>query len=116
MKLIIDIPEETYNLLKTSGVDWLGAEHILDAVSKGTPLPKRHVRLIDVERLYDDFESMASKSVYQIDITFTRQSGGYHTSNVKHMWHMFLGCSGLTSLEMNMLNTMNCNGEMLGKL
>lgn len=47
MKLIIDIPEETYNLLKTSGVDWLGAEHILDAVSKGTPLPKGHGNIYD---------------------------------------------------------------------
>ena len=26
----------------------------------------------------DDFESMAKKDVYQIDITFTRNSGGYH--------------------------------------
>ena len=29
----------------------------------------------------DDFESMASKSVYRIDITFTRQSGGYHDAS-----------------------------------
>lgn len=57
MKLIIDIPEEAYNLLKTSGVDWLGAEHILDAVSKGTPLPEGHGDLIDrsevIKNLFD---------------------------------------------------------------
>lgn len=49
MKLVIDIPEEAYKLLQTDGVDWLGAEHILNAVANGTPLPKHHGRLIDAE-------------------------------------------------------------------
>lgn len=38
MKLMIDMPEETYNLLQNGGVDWLGAEHILDRVANGIPL------------------------------------------------------------------------------
>lgn len=38
MKLLIEIPEEAYKLLQTDGVDWLGAEHILKAVTDGTPL------------------------------------------------------------------------------
>ena len=37
MKLLIDIPEQAYNVLKDQGVDWLGAEHILNAVSNGKP-------------------------------------------------------------------------------
>ena len=37
MKLIIDIPKQALNVLKNEGVDWLGTEHILDAVSKGIP-------------------------------------------------------------------------------
>ena len=48
MQIVIDIPEEAYNLLQNDGVDWLGAEHILNAVANGTPLPKGHGRLIDV--------------------------------------------------------------------
>lgn len=40
MKIVIDIPEEAYKLLNNEGVDWLGAEHILNAVANGTPLPK----------------------------------------------------------------------------
>ena len=47
MKIVIDIPEEAYNLLQNEGVDWLGAEHILDAVANGMPLPKGHGDLID---------------------------------------------------------------------
>ena len=38
MKRVIDISEEAFNLLNNGGVDWLGAEHILDAVANGTPL------------------------------------------------------------------------------
>lgn len=40
MKLIIDIPKNAYDLLQGEGVDWLGAEHILDAVAKGKPVEK----------------------------------------------------------------------------
>jgi len=38
MKLLIEISEEAYKLLQTDGVDWLGAEHILNAVANGKPL------------------------------------------------------------------------------
>lgn len=49
MQIVIDIPEEAYNLLKGDGVDWLGAEHILSCVEKGKILPKGHGRLIDAD-------------------------------------------------------------------
>lgn len=54
IELVIKIPKEAYNLLKTSGVDWLGAEHILDAVSNGIPLPKGHGDLKDFQKMYAD--------------------------------------------------------------
>ena len=47
VELVIKIPNGAYNLLKTSGIDWLGAEHILNAVANGTPLPKGHGNLKD---------------------------------------------------------------------
>lgn len=56
VELVIKIPNEAYNLLKTSGVDWLGAEHILNAVANGTPLPKGHGRLIDGSKLKVELE------------------------------------------------------------
>lgn len=45
------MPEEAYKLLKNKGVDWLGAEHILNAVANGKPLPKGHGRLKDVDKM-----------------------------------------------------------------
>ena len=51
MKVLIDIPEEAYNLLQNDGVDWLDTKHILDRVAKGTPLPKGHGDLIDRREL-----------------------------------------------------------------
>ena len=49
MQIVIEIPKGAYELLQTDGVDWLGAEHILDAVAKGTQLPEHHGRLIDAK-------------------------------------------------------------------
>ena len=45
VELVIKIPKEAYQLLKNEGVDWLGAEHILNAVSNGTVIPKGHGNL-----------------------------------------------------------------------
>ena len=42
MKIVIDIPEQALDVLKNEGVDWLDAEHILDAVSKGIPYEEKH--------------------------------------------------------------------------
>lgn len=55
MKIVIDIPEAAYKLLQSDeGVDWLGAEHILQAVSSGEPLPKGHGRLVDISKIDKD--------------------------------------------------------------
>ena len=54
MKLAIEIPEEAYKLLKTDGVDWLGAEHILNAVANGKPLGS----------VFDDIKADIEKARY----------------------------------------------------
>ena len=51
MQIVIDIPEEYYNLLKgfddeTCSMDMLLLKH-------GTPLPKGHGRLIDADAIWD---------------------------------------------------------------
>ena len=56
MQIVIDIPEELYNYMQTEG----GYDEHLDrrfdyqirfAVKDGTPLPKKHGRLIDADKL-----------------------------------------------------------------
>ena len=54
IELVIKIPKEAYKLLQTDGVDWLGAEHILDAVANGTVL-EPHGDLKDVSKLESDW-------------------------------------------------------------
>ena len=55
MKIVIDIDEEYYELVKHSvvkeGQDFLPYK----IIANGTPLPKGHGRLIDAEELYGDF-------------------------------------------------------------
>lgn len=55
MQVVIEIPEEAYNLLKGDGVDWLGAEHILSCVAEGKVLPKGHGDLIDRSKIAFDY-------------------------------------------------------------
>ena len=64
MKIVIDIPETEYELLKTSGVvDWLGEEHILSIVANGKPLPKGHGRLIEAnEELFQSIRKYCGKN------------------------------------------------------
>jgi hypothetical protein len=57
MKIIIDIPETAYRLLNNGGVDWLGTEYILSAVAKGTPLPKGHGRLGDLDKIKKEMQN-----------------------------------------------------------
>lgn len=52
MKIVIDITEEAYKLLKNKRVLDNIAESI---IANGTPLPKGHGRLIDADALYEDF-------------------------------------------------------------
>lgn len=57
MQIVIDITEEAYNILQNDGVDWLGAEHILDRVANGTPLPKGHGKIGDLDVLREEVSS-----------------------------------------------------------
>jgi hypothetical protein len=65
VELVIKIPEDAYKLLKNEGVDWLGAEHILNAVANGTPLPENHGRLIDADAFILKLEEMSKKQKYK---------------------------------------------------
>ncbi len=47
MQIVIDIPKAAFDLLQDTGVDWLGAVHILDAVANGILLPEGHGNIYD---------------------------------------------------------------------
>lgn len=51
VKLIVEIPKSAFDLLNTTGVDWLGAEHILSAVADGLPL-KRDSELAEMQAYF----------------------------------------------------------------
>lgn len=54
MKLVIDIPEERYELMKEKSM--FGRVDVWkDAIRNGTPLPKGHGRLIDADALRTSF-------------------------------------------------------------
>lgn len=51
MKLVIEIPDELYNDIKTHPLFSSDIPAIERAIRNGTPLPKGHGRLIDADKL-----------------------------------------------------------------
>lgn len=50
MQIVIDIPENKYNTIMNYPKEW--DEWALNAIKKGTPLPKGHGELIDRSKIY----------------------------------------------------------------
>lgn len=70
IELVIKIPEEAYKLLKNEGVDWLGAEHILNAVANGTPLPKGHGVLKDADELLKHAHTIGTSNYCEYNVVY----------------------------------------------
>lgn len=51
MQIVIEIPEDKYDLVKLSAMSGVG-DFLHKAVAKGTPLPKGHGDLIDKNNLH----------------------------------------------------------------
>lgn len=58
IELVIKIPEDTYKRTKfyKEFRDLNDCVLVIKAIDHAIPLPKGHGRLIDADRLYDDFE------------------------------------------------------------
>ena len=56
MKLIIDIPEEKFSIIKNKMYCGIYDPDLYKAIANGTPLPKGHGRLIDGSKLKVELE------------------------------------------------------------
>jgi hypothetical protein len=74
MEIVIDIPEELYEVYKgrLPMLGDVGMGMIAQSIAKGTPLPKEHGRLIDGEKVLDDIEKK-----YPASVSETEQSKRY---------------------------------------
>ena len=64
MKIVIDIPEEEYqNYLKMRPAYPEGAFCYIKAIQNGTPLPKGHGRLKDVDAIMRELSVVSSRPV-----------------------------------------------------
>lgn len=61
MKIVIDIPEEMYLYAKADML--CGTEVLVSAIKNGTPLPKGHGRMIDVDKMISDFVDSKAISI-----------------------------------------------------
>ena len=58
MKIIIDVPEDVYNYIKTHDT---GGVVVDEAIKNGTLLPKGHGRLIDAELLLNEISDLSTE-------------------------------------------------------
>ena len=56
MKVVIEIPDEIYQVLKNHYKNRTGVLVTHEAIANGTPLPKGHGRLIDADALRKSFQ------------------------------------------------------------
>ena len=55
MQIVIEIPEDEYNIIKKSNAPMAWVEHL---IANGTPLPKGHGDLIDRDEFHHTLEDM----------------------------------------------------------
>lgn len=70
MKIVIDIPKKTYNEIKERTIVTCGetfAKKLVVYIRKGTPLPAKHGRLIDGDKVLDEIEKQYPASVSETD-------------------------------------------------
>ena len=69
MQIVIDIPEEKYQGIVNMAEEILDAStfcsprYLYKAVLNGTPLPKKHGRLIDADDLIQEFSVVSSRPI-----------------------------------------------------
>lgn len=61
MKIVIDIPEEAYKVLKDTYKNRTGGLVVPEAIANGIPLPKEHGRLIDADALIKSIEKKTER-------------------------------------------------------
>lgn len=82
VKLIIEIPKSALELLNTTGVDWLGAEHILSAVAEGIPLDSVKAEIKqkawdtqEVDGEHDNYKAVDVSDVFEILDNIRKENG-----------------------------------------
>ena len=67
MQIVIDIPEESYNNLKIGCTQRVSDGEMIEAIVNGTPLPKGHGRLGDLDALEEEISSWGMNDYEPLD-------------------------------------------------
>lgn len=69
IEIVIKIEEETYNRIMNGWMPLHKAANLMENVQKGTPLPKGHGRIADIDKL---LEEMRATRTYDIPFALER--------------------------------------------
>lgn len=72
IELVIKIPEEHYKIIRANKEDAIIAHDTCRRIANGTPLPKRHGRLIDENNLwFEDIDDIACVTQRNVENALT---------------------------------------------
>ena len=69
MKIVIDIPEEEYELVRHENKSFRTELELMNAVANGTPLPKGHGDLVDFDRLCKEYWDGNYMEIHKDDLS-----------------------------------------------
>ena len=79
MRLIIEIPDEEYELVRHGNKSYRTELELMNAVANGKPLPEHHGRLGDLDALEDEIKRLEkAASDYEFNLKM-------HQNNVMHL-------------------------------
>ena len=65
MQIVIDIPDRIYKITQNKRLNLIDGEIVENAIKNGTPLPKGHGKLKDVDKLTIPPEEMIARMIVQ---------------------------------------------------
>lgn len=67
LELVIKIPDRIYKIAQSKKLNIIDSEIVEKAIKNGAPIPEKHGRLIDGDKVLDDIEKQYPASVSESD-------------------------------------------------
>ena len=68
MQIVIDIPEEVYKSIQDNDYCGISNADMYNAVKNGTPLPKGHGKLVDLDQMCHDYWDGGYMEIHSDDL------------------------------------------------
>ena len=107
MQVVIDIPEEIYERAKVNIMETMDFRTVREAIFNGTPLPKGHGRLGDLDAIWDKLKEL--EEYYKAE--FLKESNVIHESAMNGRLYGFTNSKFIVQDAPTIIKTDNAESE-----